>query len=951
MIYHDQLDNVIDTVEVPVNGSVEVLPDSPIVKTTKDTECHVGWATEKDGTKNVAGTLNVGEEDINLYPIVKEGYWVSFDTDGGTAYNRQFIALDAEGDDKKAKKPELDPYKEGYIFDKWYADAELTIPYDFNAEVTENTTIYAGYDPDPDTLYTVVYWIQYQSDYKTDTWDYKWIARQTKSGTTGKDAVYDEDYIFNEPYKRSSKGYVLNEDKTEKATIAADGTTVLNVYYDCNTFHFSFTWKNDSGQNQKFIDQDMKYSASTRPIWDVIDEARGETTWRFVFVQPAGWAWIRCFSDWPTIPDENQDWVITDNPNDNLFYRIWLQTLDVGVAPDGYTAETNHSARVQLGYSTDSRTYYLYDQGSFNAGSNGAITPGTDGAPEGFAFRLVLSDGNGNDTTVWFHAHRDWTYYILDNTRASAAKPGPQYEFNSTASLSDVIGYVENDGYLDCYCIRLSYDFKFHENGGEEVPDRKVSYERNLTVVEPKNYVIGETQKTDPDGQVMIFDGWYTNVELTEKFETFDITMPAHSIDLYAKWVPITYSVTYQFENGDPDQVIDGIEYGGHAPQSAEPTYENHIFLGWTLDGRPYNFDSGVSKDITLVAKWRSMNAYQVTYDLNGGSGTAPVDPNKYYENGDVNVLGTDGVVAPKGKVFLGWKSSSDGEIYYANGLAKMPIEGLTMTAQWGDIEDTVELTYDFNFDSIGYTAEGEKSVTIKALPNNGNVIVSDYPALGGEVPEGYVFKGWNTKADGSGTDVDPGDKIYFDKNGENRLYAIWEKEPEPDEPETPEEETNETPSNPHLTVIKTTISTPANKTAYRQDEIITYSITVTNDGNVAIDDVVLSDALTNDKWTVGTLKPGESHKETTSYTVTAKDVTNGKVVNVATATGKSSDPRDTEVPVTNGSTEDKTTGSVAAAPAAAPKTGDNTPLMQWSMILLIALGVVMTLVRRRQVR
>ena len=151
--------------------------------------------------------------------------------------------------------------------------------------------------------------------------------------------------------------------------------------------------------------------------------------------------------------------------------------------------------------------------------------------------------------------------------------------------------------------------------------------------------------------------------------------------------------------------------------------------------------------------------------------------------------------------------------------------------------------------------------------------------------------------------------------------------------------------------MIKTTISTPANKTAYRQDEIITYSITVTNDGNVAIDDVVLSDALTNDKWTVGTLKPGESHKEITSYTVTAKDVTNGKVVNVATATGKSSDPRDTEVPVTNGSTEDKTTGSVAAAPAAAPKTGDNTPLMQWSMILLIALGVVMTLVRRRQVR
>ncbi len=119
----------------------------------------------------------------------------------------------------------------------------------------------------------------------------------------------------------------------------------------------------------------------------------------------------------------------------------------------------------------------------------------------------------------------------------------------------------------------------------------------------------------------------------------------------------------------------------------------------------------------------------------------------------------------------------------------------------------------------------------------------------------------------------------------------------------------------------------------------------MTNDGNVTITDVVLTDALTGDKWTVGALKPKESHTEKTSYTVTAKDVTNGKVVNEATATGKSSDPNNKSVPVTNGRTEDKTTGS---GKPAAPKTGDSTPAAQWILIMLIALGIIVRRAYRR---
>ena len=52
----------------------------------------------------------------------------------------------------------------------------------------------------------------------------------------------------------------------------------------------------------------------------------------------------------------------------------------------------------------------------------------------------------------------------------------------------------------------------------------------------------------------------------------------------------------------------------------------------------------------------------------------------------------------------------------------------------------------------------------------------------------GYVFKGWNTEADGSGTAYKAGDK-YLLTDEEDMLYAQWEeeKEEEPAEPDNPD--------------------------------------------------------------------------------------------------------------------------------------------------------------------
>ncbi|WPR73990.1 gliding motility-associated C-terminal domain-containing protein [Algoriphagus sp. NG3] len=72
--------------------------------------------------------------------------------------------------------------------------------------------------------------------------------------------------------------------------------------------------------------------------------------------------------------------------------------------------------------------------------------------------------------------------------------------------------------------------------------------------------------------------------------------------------------------------------------------------------------------------------------------------------------------------------------------------------------------------------------------------------------------------------------------------------------------------------------------------EVITYTIVVTNVGNVTLEDVEVSDPLTNFDESIGALVPGESQVFTTTYTLTQQDVDNTNLVNTATATGVTPD-------------------------------------------------------------
>ena len=72
--------------------------------------------------------------------VSNAGFVVRFDSLGGTAVESQKLMY---GELIEVQEP---PVREGYVFDGWYLDQDLTRPWDINKDiVTESLTLYSGW--------------------------------------------------------------------------------------------------------------------------------------------------------------------------------------------------------------------------------------------------------------------------------------------------------------------------------------------------------------------------------------------------------------------------------------------------------------------------------------------------------------------------------------------------------------------------------------------------------------------------------------------------------------------------------------------------------------------------------------------------------------------------------------------------------------------------------------
>lgn len=125
------------------------------------------------------------------------------------------------------------------------------------------------------------------------------------------------------------------------------------------------------------------------------------------------------------------------------------------------------------------------------------------------------------------------------------------------------------------------------------------------------------------------------------------------------------YTVTFQSEGGS--EVASQIRANAPAARPADPTKEGYTFIGWYKGESEWDFETPVTPDLTLTAKWQ-LNQYTITFDTAGGSEVAPITQD----------YGTT-ITAPAnptktGYTFAGWDKTIP---------ATMPAGDMAITARW----------------------------------------------------------------------------------------------------------------------------------------------------------------------------------------------------------------------------------------------------------------------------
>jgi hypothetical protein len=157
---------------------------------------------------------------------------------------------------------------------------------------------------------------------------------------------------------------------------------------------------------------------------------------------------------------------------------------------------------------------------------------------------------------------------------------------------------------------------------------------------------------------------------------------------------------------------------------------------------------------------------YTVAFDANGASGTAPVT--QTVKAGTAIILPSKGGLSRGTDIFAGWNESSSGTgMTYAAGSSITVTENMVFYAQWLD-GSTPQYTVTFN-------ANGATSGAAPASQTVYSGISITLPGRGTLAYSGKIFGGWNTQANGGGTNYLAG--TAFTVTGNTTLYAKWQSE------------------------------------------------------------------------------------------------------------------------------------------------------------------------------
>ncbi len=365
----------------------------------------------------------------------------------------------------------------------------------------------------------------------------------------------------------------------------------------------------------------------------------------------------------------------------------------------------------------------------------------------GFSALLV----NSKDGITWestdseLYITLDMLNTLLDNQNLGVAKG-----FAKTDDGQETPHYISN---MEQFQTGDTYLYFYKEDAKKVKIELKNGENNSYTTTIPQGGVLPENiGKVEKD-----FEGWYTDANYTKKF---DFSKPVNNDTiLYAKYKEPEkeiYTVTYDSKGGTA-VAEQKITSGEKTTAPTAPTRKGYTFNGWYSDAEyktTFNFNTAITKNITLYAKWEA-NKYTVKFDANGGQGKMEDQQFAYDQEGNLN----NNTFTRTGYTFAGWGETKEAQTAkYANGekVKNLAESGnKTLYAVW-----TQNQNYTVKFDSKGGT-----SVTEQKVASGAKATTPTAPTR-----KGYTFKGWYK-------DNNYKEEFKFDTPVTQNLtlYAKWE--------------------------------------------------------------------------------------------------------------------------------------------------------------------------------
>ena len=337
---------------------------------------------------------------------------------------------------------------------------------------------------------------------------------------------------------------------------------------------------------------------------------------------------------------------------------------------------------------------------------------------------------------------------------------------------------------------------------------------------------------------------WNTESDGTGKdYNSGDLYKEDANLQLYAKWSIIKYSIEYFLIDGElAAGKSNPVEYTVETSDIIleNPTKHGYEFVGWrykddsdALASTNFSIKKGTTGNLSIVAVWKALGTYTISYDANGGTGT--VATQSEYKGTSLTISSGEGVERV-GYIFSCWNTEKDGtgKDYNPNDTYNAGSD-LRLYAKWNPIKYSIKYDLDggafpegsviteytietdtftlpipmrAEYEFIGWKAkvsdEAKKTVSIEKGStgnlsftaawrklnrytvsydvNGGSGSIESQSKLEGSSMTvsdaagieraGYTFVCWNTKSDGSGTDYEQND--VYGNDEDLVLYAKW---------------------------------------------------------------------------------------------------------------------------------------------------------------------------------